>query len=918
MLRTRLVSISTRRRLSAHQHLSTLGIRREDPARIWERRTPLTPHDLSGLIAKQIPVEVESCQRRCFKDEAFSKVGAKIVPSLSQNVDVVLGIKEPPLESVEALLEHGKKRIWMMFSHTHKGQEYNVPLLSSLLSPSQTLIDHELLVDDSGKRIAGFGWFAGAVGAGEALSLTGLALLKRGESSPLLHLPRPYTFPSLDLFKKALSSVGQDLRAENQVIEPIVIGLTGGGNVARGAKDMLDSLGVTWIEVDQLKDMKLNDTSKIYACALTPAAYLRKQDGTPYNRAEYRQSPDLYKSIFAANIAPYLTTLIHGAGWQSGYPRMMTTSEMDSLVCSQGDRRKWIALQDISCDIGGGLEFVNQHTTIDKPYYEGSGGLLVSTIDILPTELPREASEHFSQRILPFVQEILEKRSEDLGEEIKRGTIIRDGRLERPHQWLGEKVAVWQDGLAASNSHEEAATAKSVRRRKVLLLGSGLVAGPAVEVFLQRRDFQLVIASNNIAEARALAKGRGNVEVISLDVSDQRALDEAVRNADVVVSLLPAPMHPLVAQHCINNRKHLVTASYISPEMRALDQAARENNVILLGECGLDPGIDSMAAMRILERVGNEGKKVSSFVSWCGGLPEPSSSNVPFGYKFSWSPKAVLTAALNDARYKLDDEVIDVKGDRLLASHFPKVELWKGLALEGLANRDSIPYAEKYGMGEVESLKDVFRGTLRYQGFSRLLDSFRMMGMLSSAPQKGDVRTWNEYLLECLRESSDSRGKIAAGEVKNVLWDILGKRQAEETLQTLEWLSLLPSTGSAAYPPFPSHQKSPIDLLATLLASKLAYLPHERDSVLLHHSFKFSHPSDPMLQSVTASLVCNGTDEASAMATTVGKTLAFAACRVADGKIRGRGVRGPYEREVWEGVLDDLESVGVVVTENWN
>jgi len=175
------------------------------------------------------------------------------------------------------------------------------------------------------------------------------------------------------------------------------------------------------------------------------------------------------------------------------------------------------------------------------------------------------------------------------------------------------------------------------------------------------------------------------------------------------------------------------------------DDRAQEKGVLLLGECGLDPGIDSMsavsrtrlnvlitrAAMRILDRVRRERKKVTSFVSWCGGLPEPSASNVrsplpaftitngqiPLGYKFSWSPKAVLTAALNPASYKLDDKLHSIPGDQLLASHFADVPLWKGLALEGLANRDSLPYAEKYGMGEVSDLKNLFRGTLRYDLF---------------------------------------------------------------------------------------------------------------------------------------------------------------------------------------------------------
>lgn len=181
--------------------------------------------------------------------------------------------------------------------------------------------------------------------------------------------------------------------------------------------------------------------------------------------------------------------------------------------------------------------------------------------------------------------------------------------------------------------------------------------------------------------------------------------------------------------------------------------------------------------MRVLERVQREGKRVTSFVSWCGGLPEPSASNVPFGYKFSWSPKAVLTAALNPASYKLDNQVHHVAGDQLLASHFADVPLWKGLALEGLANRDSLPYAEKYGMGEGEGgsgMRDLFRGTLRYVHCSpqhpRRLDVMgAMLIEMLRIGTRGFQASWTRFVKSAFSELDHSTSHSRAGPISCLL-----------------------------------------------------------------------------------------------------------------------------------------------------
>ncbi|WVQ72546.1 hypothetical protein IAR50_002103 [Cryptococcus sp. DSM 104548] len=927
--------------------LTTLGLRREDPARIWERRTPLTPDTARRLLAEsndQLTIQVESCRRRCFGDEQYTQAGASVVESLSRDVDVILGIKEPPLSSVQSLLDtkaEGKERTWMMFSHTHKGQEYNVPLLASFLHPKQSLIDHELLTSAQPgkdgkpqlKRVAAFGWYAGAVGAGEALSLTGLALLKRGIATPLLHLARPYTYGTLAAFKDALRRTGEQIRCSESAVglSPIVIGLTGAGNVSTGARQILEELGVEWVSAEDLPGIKntgelqqgimrissvraVTHSTQVYACQITPESYLEHRDRKPFDRSHYYSSPGEYTSTFARKIAPHLTTIINGVGWSKHYPRTISSSDLATLLRKEKGQQKLVAVQDISCDQNGGLEFVDQFTTIDNPHYEGPGGILINSIDILPAELAADASDHFSTALYPYIRQLLLPSPSATAEQetLDRASIVRSGTIQPKHEWLAKKVDAWKASGSPSTSQEKQVEARREgMQKKVLLLGSGLVAGPAVDVFAARSDVLLAVASNNIAEAESHIKSRSNVQAISLDITDDTKLSEAVAAADVVVSLLPAPLHPQVAKHCITHSRHLVTASYISPAIQALHPSAVDADVLLLNECGLDPGIDSMAAMRIMERVKREGKKVKSFVSWCGGLPERSASRVPLGYKFSWSPKAVLTAAQNDAMFKLDGKNDTIPGDRLLERHFPDVKLWDGLELEGLANRDSIPYAAKYGLGPVEELTDLFRGTLRYPGFSTLLNDFRRLGLLSSDVLSSSPTSWPELL----RLTASRQLKITNlkdGDERSAITDLVGK-ESEQTLRALTWFGLL---GDSSLP-IPK-LSIPIDLFAHLLSHKLAYQQGERDTCLLHHSFTL-HPSAPggKEETVTASLRHIGTAKQSSMSITVGKTLAFAALRVADGHVTARGVQGPYDREVWEGVLSSLEEVGVVVEEQW-
>ena len=227
---------------------------------------------------------------------------------------------------------------------------------------------------------------------------------------------------------------------------------------------------------------------------LGPESYFLLHDGRPYSRDEYYANPQEFESVFGDRIAPYLTTLINGAGWKPGFPRIMTNVDMSRLVDASGVPTKLVAVQDITCDIEGNLEFMNQHSTIDQPHYLGPGAVTLSAIDILPTELPRDASEHFSERLLPYIRQLAgDSRDPTLEESLDRATIVRSGTLTQPHTWLQSKVEAYRASFGSRDLSTRPRPEQRSVKKKVLLLGSGLVAGPAVEVFAARPDVHLII-----------------------------------------------------------------------------------------------------------------------------------------------------------------------------------------------------------------------------------------------------------------------------------------------------------------------------------------------------------------------------------------------------------------------------------------
>ena len=268
--------------------------------------------------------------------------------------------------------------------------------------------------------------------------------------------------------------------------------------------------------------------------------------------------------------------------------------------------------------------------------------------------------------------------------------------------------------------------------KTVVVLGSGRVAGPAIRALLAT-DHRVVVATDQPESATALLGGHPNGEVVATDASSAEVLRGLVRRGDVALSLLPASLHARVAEACLAERRALVTTSYVSEEMRALDGLARRRGLLFLNEVGADPGIDHMLAVRLVHRVRAQGGRVTGFRSLCGGLPAPEAADNPFRYKVSWSPRGVVLAGSRPARFLENGELVPVA--RLtIFDHATEVEI-PGLGrLECVPNGDALRYLEAYGLEEVDTL---FRGTLRWPGWSQTWSALCRLGFVDDAPGAG-------------------------------------------------------------------------------------------------------------------------------------------------------------------------------------
>ncbi len=424
---------------------------------------------------------------------------------------------------------------------------------------------------------------------------------------------------------------------------------------------------------------------------------------------------------------------------------------------------------------------------------------------------------------------------------------------------------------------------------KVLLLGAGFVTGPLVD-YLHSKDHEIIIGSQFLPEATQLVNGRKGLTPLQVDVTNKKQLTELVEKTDLVVSFVPFQFHVLVARICIEQKTSMVTASYAQPEMLSLNQAALDADIIILNEIGVDPGIDHMTAMQVIDQAHDRGEQVEALVSWCGGIPSPEANNNPLGYKFSWSPMAVLTAVSNDAKYLRNGQLKHISGNSLLTL-MKAVSFNAELGLKGYANRDSLTYQTQYAIPEVKTL---LRGTLRYPGFGKIIDAAKQTGLLSDETFPGKTPdTWKALMCDLTGLSGTES-----------LTSFYSDTAISDCFKWLGCFSDEPVAGD-----------SPIAAFCQLLSDKLQYEKGEQDMIAMQHRFVLVDKNG-VKKFHRSTLVEKGEAGGfSAMAKTVGYPAAIAADMILSGQITRKGVCIPVTRDIYEPVLEVLKSVNIMMTE---
>lgn len=439
--------------------------------------------------------------------------------------------------------------------------------------------------------------------------------------------------------------------------------------------------------------------------------------------------------------------------------------------------------------------------------------------------------------------------------------------------------------------------------QEVLLLGSGFVAKPTVDILAATPGVHVTVACRTLAKAQELAGTAASA--ISLDVQDEQALSAAVAKADLVISLIPYIYHVLVVKAAIKHKKHVVTTSYINPKLKELEAEIEAAGITVMNEIGLDPGIDHLYAVKTFEEVHAAGGKIKLFLSYCGGLPAPEASDNPLGYKFSWSSRGVLLALTNSASYWKDGEVANVKSEDLMATAQPYF-IYPGFAFVAYPNRDSTAYKELYNIPEAET---VIRGTLRFQGFPEFIKVFVDLGFLkeSAHPAFSKPSAWKDAFAALVGAASSSEKDIVAKIDQLATFKDAADR--ERILAGLKWLGLF--SDKAITP-----RENPLDTLCATLEELMQYEEGERDLVCLQHKFGIEW-ADGTTETRTSTLVDYGNpDGYSSMAKLVGVPCAVATQQILDGTLSKRGLLAPMLSELNDPIMKTLkDKYGIYLVE---
>lgn len=439
--------------------------------------------------------------------------------------------------------------------------------------------------------------------------------------------------------------------------------------------------------------------------------------------------------------------------------------------------------------------------------------------------------------------------------------------------------------------------------RSILVLGAGRSSSCLIDYLLRNassHDWTVTVGDLSDASALKMIGTSAFGRFVSFDINQEQQSFQTISGADVVISLLPAQLHPKVAVLCLAAGKHLLTASYVSQEMRSFEGEATSKELLFLNECGLDPGIDHMSAMQIIDGIHAQGGRITSFESFTGGLiaPETDPEN-PWRYKFTWNPRNVVTAGQSVASFLQHGKLKHIPYQQLFKRVTP-VEVPGYGRYEGYANRDSLKYIETYGLSGIETM---LRGTLRNEGFCAAWDVLVQLGCCddSYVMQNSAAMTHAEFL-ECFLDGDSSLT------VQEKLIRQFGLNGNSGEIKRLQW------SGFFDHEPIGLPRSTPAQIVEHILNKKWKLNMDDKDMIVMWHRFRYM--LDGKRREIQASLIARGENAVhTAMAKTVGLPLAIAAKQLINGNITLRGVQIPISKELYAPILSELRAEGIELVE---
>jgi saccharopine dehydrogenase (NAD+, L-glutamate forming) len=440
--------------------------------------------------------------------------------------------------------------------------------------------------------------------------------------------------------------------------------------------------------------------------------------------------------------------------------------------------------------------------------------------------------------------------------------------------------------------------------RKILVIGSGKSSSYLIKYLLDKsteEDLHIIVGDIDIRNAQKLINDHENGHAITLDVFNHHSRKEAIENADIVVSMLPARYHIEVARDCITLGKNMVTASYVSKEMEDLDTAAKNKGLVFMNEIGVDPGIDHMSAMKVIDSIRAKGGKMVLFESFAGGLVAPESDNNLWNYKFTWNPRNVVVAGQGSAAKFIQEGNYKYIPYHRLFRRTEFLEVAGYGRFEAYANRDSLKYQSVYGLDEIKTL---YRGTMRRVGFSRAWNIFVQLGMTDDSYTIDDSENMsyrdfvNAFLPYSHTDSVELKFRLSLKiDQDDIVW---------EKLEELDLFNSKKMVGLK--------RATPAEILQKILMDSWMLEEHEKDMIVMYH--KFGYKLNGKMHQIESTMVTLGEDQTyTAMAKTVGLPVAIATLAILNEKITTPGVQIPITKEVYGPILKELEEFDIIFTE---